>query len=68
MINNGNYNNIIKNKEKGLTNTIFKSLINENLDINDKNFRISKYDSARNTFHTNRYSEDFYNINTNKNK
>ena len=64
--------NILKN-EKSLTFTIFKSLINDNLDNNDNNtnnFKINKFNSARNTFPTNRYSEDSYfnkNINNNNN-
>ena len=62
---------IIKKNEKSLTFTIFKSLINENLDTNDNNFnnfKITKFNSARNTFHTNRYSEETnYNKNINYN-
>ena len=62
---------IIKKNEKSLTFTIFKSLINENLDTNDNNFnnfKITKFNSARNTFHTNRYSEENnYNKNINYN-
>ena len=60
--------NLIKNKGKSLTFTIFKSLVNDNLDPNDNNFKFNKYNSARNTFHTNRYAEDFYNINNKNNE
>ncbi len=67
IINNEKNNKLIKNNGKSLTFTIFKSLVNENLDTNDNNnFRISKYDSAR-TFHTNRYSEECYINNYNDN-
>ena len=63
--------NIIKKNEKSLTFTIFKSLVNENLDTNDNNFntfKLNKYNSARNTFGTNRYSDDNNkNINSNYN-
>ena len=42
-----------KNNGKSLTFTIFKSLIKDNLDNNDINFKMNKYNSARNTFHNN---------------
>ena len=48
-----------KNKGKSLTFTIFKSLIKDNLDNNnndndkDINFKMNKFNSARNTFHKN---------------
>ena len=58
--------NIIKNNEKSLTFNIFKSLINVNMD-NDNNFKINRFNSARNTFNTNRYSEDINNKNNNNN-
>ena len=63
--------NIIKKNEKSLTYTIFKSLIKENLESNNdnnfNNFKITKFNSARNSFHTNRYSEDTNNKNINSN-
>ena len=44
-----------KNNGKSLTFTIFKSLIKDNLDNNDNdiNFKMNKFNSARNTFHKN---------------
>ena len=60
-----NNKNLIKSKEANLTFTIFKSLIKDNSDTNitDNNnrdsFKINKYNSARNTFHS-RYSDENY--------
>ena len=62
--------NIIKKNEKSLTFTIFKSLVNENLDTNDNNlntFKLNKYNSARNSFGINRYSDENNNKNINSN-
>ena len=71
-INSNEKYNIIKNNEKSLTYTIFKSLIKENIDSNNdnnnyNNFKITKFNSARNTFRTNRYSEETNNKNINSN-
>ena len=41
---------MIKNNKKSLTYTIFKSLINENIDFTENILKLNRYNSARNTF------------------
>ena len=52
--------------KKGLTYTIFKSLINENSDFTENILKLNRYNSARNTFNEN-YINSSENNNTNFN-